>query len=54
MPLKWELELLEACLRAIPEFLSQSAGSAQFSVSAASGKLMLRLLRLEDEEPRFE
>jgi hypothetical protein len=45
-PLKWELELLEACLRAIPEFLSQQPASRQFSMSMPSGTLSLQLERL--------
>lgn len=42
-PLAWELELLEGCLRAIPEFVA--AGSVPWSgtVPAASGVLPLRL-----------
>lgn len=42
-PLKWELELLEGCLRAIPEFLGQSANSLQTTVPSASGTLTLQL-----------
>ncbi|MCI0331897.1 MAG: hypothetical protein L0228_01570 [Planctomycetes bacterium] len=50
-PLKWELELLEACLRAIPEFLSQCAGSARIPAAISGSTLTLELARLEDDEP---
>jgi len=41
-PLAWELELLEGCLRAIPEFLAGNEGTSQrISVPVASGVLEL-------------
>lgn len=45
-PLKRELELLEGCLRAIPEFLSGDANSGQVSVELASDSLTLQFNRL--------
>ena len=46
-PLAWELELLEGCLRAIPEFLKKSRQSdpakAEMAVLVASGELTLVL-----------
>ena len=47
-PLKWELELLEACLRAIPDFLTKRMAIAEFPVSLATGTLALQLARLDD------
>jgi hypothetical protein len=47
-PLAWELELLEACLRAVGPFLTQDAStSARMTVPVASGELTLELLRAE-------
>jgi tetratricopeptide (TPR) repeat protein len=43
LPLAWELELLEACLRAIPDFARQATPEAHMSVPVATGKLDLRL-----------
>ncbi|MGA2616370.1 MAG: hypothetical protein ABSF26_02095 [Thermoguttaceae bacterium] len=42
-PLVWELELLEGCLRAIPEFLAANGPLLVKTVAAASAKLMVRL-----------
>jgi hypothetical protein len=42
-PLAWELELLEGCLRAIPDFVGSTEPSATHTVSAAGGQLTLRL-----------
>jgi hypothetical protein len=42
-PLVWELELLEGCLRAIPEFLVEKHASLIKTVAVASGELTLRL-----------
>jgi hypothetical protein len=44
-PLKWELELLEGCLRTIPEFLCGHTDSAQITASTADGTLTLELAR---------
>jgi hypothetical protein len=42
-PLVWELELLEGCLRAIPEFLVAKHAPLMKAVAVASGELTLRL-----------
>ena len=42
-PLVWELELLEGCLRAIPEFLAEKKAVLVKTVAAASAKLTVRL-----------
>ncbi len=42
-PLAWELELLEGCLRAIPEFLARKQQRASVTVPVASGELTLEL-----------
>jgi hypothetical protein len=42
-PLAWELELLEGCLRTIPDFLKTPKGSMSQTVSVVSGELTLRL-----------
>jgi hypothetical protein len=44
-PLRWELELAEACLRAIPAFLNRKArtGEARMAVPTAAGELDLTL-----------
>lgn len=42
-PLTWELELLEGCLSAIPEFLAGKRTVLEKTVAAASGKLTIRL-----------
>lgn len=41
--LVWELELLEGCLRTIPEFLAERSGTLSKTVMVASGALALRL-----------
>jgi len=50
-PLAWELELLTACLTALPRFLKQGTPSATVGVPLASGPLSLRLTRIGDEQP---
>jgi hypothetical protein len=42
-PLAWELELMEGCLRAIPEFLAEKEASLTTTLPVASGKLDMRL-----------
>jgi tetratricopeptide (TPR) repeat protein len=42
-PLVWELELLEGCLRAIPEFLAEKTAASAKTVAVASGELTVRL-----------
>jgi tetratricopeptide (TPR) repeat protein len=46
-PLAWELEVLEGCLRSIPDFLKQNDASFVKMVPITSGKLELRLARVE-------
>jgi tetratricopeptide (TPR) repeat protein len=47
-PLKWELELLEGCLRAIPDFLSRKVNKLEFPV-ALSGATSTFLLERSDD-----
>ncbi len=42
-PLVWELELLEGCLRAIPDFLAEKKSELVKTVTAASAKLTVRI-----------
>jgi tetratricopeptide (TPR) repeat protein len=42
-PLVWELELLEACLRTIPDFIAEKSAPTSKAVATASGTLPLRL-----------
>jgi tetratricopeptide (TPR) repeat protein len=42
-PLAWELELLEGCLRAIPEFLARKQPSGSVTVPVSAGQLTLEL-----------
>ena len=54
-PLAWELELLEGCLRSIPDFVVQEAWESVRDVPVASGELTLQLMWVaEDEEGEFE
>lgn len=46
-PLAWELELLEGCLRAIPQFLAEKTAGRELVVPVASGELKMRLTRME-------
>lgn len=46
--LPWELELLEGCLRAIPEFLAAKTGAQAHTVATAKGNLTLRLCWLKE------
>ncbi|NUQ64503.1 MAG: hypothetical protein HUU20_18715 [Pirellulales bacterium] len=46
-PLAWELELLEACLRAIPPFVAQGRKSDRRTVPTALGELELDLKRMD-------
>jgi tetratricopeptide (TPR) repeat protein len=52
-PLAWELELLEGCLRAVPEFVNKrgqdDATPETFTVPVASGPLRLTLAWVVDE-----
>jgi len=48
-PLKWELELLEGCLRAFPAFLTGELETAVVPVPIAGDSYNLSLERLEDE-----
>ena len=47
-PLVWELELLEGCLRTIPDFLAEKNGTLSKTVTAASGTLALQLSWVSD------
>ncbi len=47
-PLKWELELVEGCLRAIPDFIRRDVAGSALEVVTATGKLNLRLELLND------
>jgi hypothetical protein len=42
-PLRWELELLEGCLRAIPDFLARDEAGLSIAVPISTGELSLRL-----------
>ncbi len=46
-PLAWELELLDGCLRAIPQFLQSGTASATFDVPGSRGNLTLQLSQKE-------
>jgi hypothetical protein len=48
VPLAWELELLEACQRAIPEFLRQEGSTkASLVIPLSTREIALRLTRLD-------
>ena len=53
-PLAWELELVEACLRAIPEFVNRHTqdelAKEELTVPVASGPLKLKLSWVDEEE----
>lgn len=49
-PLKWELELLEGCLRSIPDFLGNRVGKAEVTATVAGDTLTLQLERLEQKD----
>jgi tetratricopeptide (TPR) repeat protein len=53
-PLAWELELMEACLRAVPEFVQRrkqdDPAGEEFTVPVASGPLKLALSWVVEEE----
>lgn len=47
VPLAWEMELLEACLRAIPEFIRQQGSrEGSFAIRLSTGEITIRLTRL--------
>jgi hypothetical protein len=46
-PASWELELLEGCLRALPEFLKQKIGKAETEVTLSSGSAAFELELLD-------
>jgi tetratricopeptide (TPR) repeat protein len=54
LPLAWELELMEACLRAVPEFVARhpqgEPAREQMTVPVASGPLKLALSWVAEEE----
>jgi tetratricopeptide (TPR) repeat protein len=47
-PLAWELELLEGCLRAIPQFLQSGAVSDAIDVPTSRGTLTLQLAQMKE------
>jgi hypothetical protein len=53
-PLAWELELLEGCLRAVPEFvrrrLQDDLGTEEMTVAVASGELNLVLSWVQEDQ----
>jgi hypothetical protein len=53
-PLAWELELLEGCLRSVPEFVARhqqdDPAREEFTVPVASGQLKLVLSWVVEEE----
>jgi hypothetical protein len=53
-PLAWELELIEGCLRAVPEFVSRrkqdDPAREEMTVPVASGSLKLVLSWVVDDE----
>jgi len=46
-PLKWELELLEGCLRAIPHFLTRNIGKAEIPVGISGNSCTFKLEQME-------
>jgi hypothetical protein len=48
-PLAWELELIEGCLRAIPQFLQVGAANAQIKVPASRGTLTLQITQIAED-----
>jgi len=53
-PLAWELELMEGCLRAVPDFVNRRSqddpSREEFTVPAASGELKLALSWVVEDE----
>jgi tetratricopeptide (TPR) repeat protein len=47
-PLAWELELLEGCLRVIPQFLQSGAASATIDAPGSRGTLTLQLSQMRE------
>jgi hypothetical protein len=47
-PLAWELELLEGCLRAIPQFLESGSAAATIEVPGSRGSLTLKLSQMKE------
>ncbi len=47
-PLAWELELLEGCLRAIPQFLESGSAAATIDVPGSRGSLTLQLSQMKE------
>ncbi len=47
-PLKWEFELLEGCLRAIPDFSGRHLSKAEIQVTVSGDSTMFQLEQLED------
>jgi hypothetical protein len=49
-PLAWELELLEGCLRVIPDFIAEEVWESVRIVPVASGELTLQLSWMSESE----
>jgi hypothetical protein len=47
-PLVWELELLEGCLRAVPDFVKHPSTVHEIAVAVANGELPLKLSWVEE------
>lgn len=47
-PLTWELELLEGCMRAIPDFIARQVGSAQIPVTISGDATTFQFERMND------
>jgi tetratricopeptide (TPR) repeat protein len=47
-PLAWELELLEGCLQAIPQFLEQGMADTTIQVAGSRGNLTLQLSQMSE------
>jgi hypothetical protein len=48
--LAWELELLEGCLRTIPNFVAEEAWESVRTVSVATGELTLQLAWIAEDD----
>jgi len=49
-PLAWELELLEACLRALPDFVDEKSPRATKTATVGANTLTLQLTRLDEAD----
>jgi hypothetical protein len=53
-PLVWELELLEGCLRAVPDFVKHPSTVSEIDVAVATGELPLKLSWVEEVPRTYE